>query len=197
MRDKKVVRQEMRARRKALSPAAKASAARAICDNISANPGIHAALDSFDGHGAIAVYLASPDEIDLARAIEAFLERGVALVAPRWNGETYELARLKSLKAEDLRQGPMGISEPKDAEIIRPADVAVWLVPGLAFTRRGDRLGYGGGWYDRLLSNANEKSLKLGVAHAFQLIEELPCQAHDIHLNSVLIPSLCPLTSNL
>jgi len=188
--DKNAIRQEMRARRKALSPENKARAAGVVCDKILSHPDVAAALDPFDGWGALAVYLASPDEIDLTAAIEGMLARGVTLVAPRWNGETYELAKLKSLHDEDLRKGPMGILEPKDADIVLPKDVGVWLVPGLAFTRDGKRLGYGGGWYDRLMADAYMRAMKIGVAHAFQVVEDLPSEPHDIHVDSVIDDSL-------
>ena len=85
-----------------------------------------------------------------------------------------------------LRQGPMGILEPVEAEIVSPKEVKVWLVPGLAFTRDGKRLGYGGGWYDRLLAEALKDSLKLGVAHAFQVVDDLPSELHDIRLTGVI-----------
>ena len=49
-------------------------------------------------------------------------------------------------------RGPMNILEPAEADIVKPADVEVWVIPGLAFTKDGKRLGYGGGWYDRLLA---------------------------------------------
>jgi len=104
----------------------------------------------------------------------------------RWNGETYELAKLKSFRDADLRKGPMGILEPKNADVVSPKDVAVWLVPGLAFTRDGKRLGYGGGWYDRLMVEADKRALKLGVAYAFQVLENLPSEPHDIGVDSVV-----------
>ncbi len=190
MSDKTAIRQEMRARRKALSPEAKARAARIVCDKILAHPDVAAALDPFDGWGALAVYLASPDEVDLTSAIEGMLARGITIVAPRWNGETYELAKLKSLRDEDLRKGPMGILEPKDADIVPPKNVAVWLVPGLAFTRDGKRLGYGGGWYDRLMAGTGKYATKFGVAYAFQIVEDLPNEPHDIRVNGVIDDSL-------
>ena len=49
-------------------------------------------------------------------------------------------------------RGPMNILEPAEADIVKPADVEVWVIPGLAFTKDGKRLGYGDGWYDRLLA---------------------------------------------
>jgi len=184
--DKPAIREEMRARRKALPPEAKTRAASVICDKILAHPDVTAALDPLGGGGALAVYLASPDEIDLIAAIEGMLARGVTVVAPRWNGETYDLAKLKSLRDEDLRKGPMGIFEPKDADIVTPKDVAVWLVPGLAFTRDGKRLGYGGGWYDRLMAGADKYAKKFGIAYTFQVVEDLPSEPHDIRVNSII-----------
>ena len=74
----------------------------------------------------------------------------------------------------------MNILEPADVGIAEPSEVAAWIVPGLAFTIYGDRLGYGGGWYDRLMANA--KGFKIGVAHDFQIVEDLPQEPHDIQL---------------
>jgi len=187
---KTTIRQEMRARRKAILPEAKARAVGVICDKILSHSDMTAALDPLDDGGVLAVYLASPDEIDLTAAIEGMLARGVTVVAPRWNGETYELAKLKSIRDEDLRKGPMGILEPKDADVVPPKDVAVWLVPGLAFTRDGKRLGYGGGWYDRLMAEASKPATKFGVAYAFQVVEDLPSEPHDIRVNGVIDDSL-------
>jgi len=187
MNEKSAIRREMRARRKALSPEAKAWAAGIVCDKILAHPGVTAVLDPSDGRGALAVYLASPDEIDLTAVIKEMFSRGVTVVAPRWNGKTYELAKLNSLIDADLREGPMGILEPKDAEIFPPNEVAVWLVPGIAFTRDGKRLGYGGGWYDRLMAAAGKQATKVGVAYAFQIVDDLPIEPHDIRVDDVAV----------
>jgi len=186
MNDKTAIRQEMRARRKALSPETKARTAGVVCDRILAHSEMAAALDPVNGGGALAVYLASPDEIDLTAAIAGMLARGVTVVAPRWNGETYQLAKVKGLNDGDLRKGPMGILEPKDADVVPPKDVAVWLVPGLAFTRDGRRLGYGGGWYDRLLAEADRHATKFGIAYAFQIVEDLPSEQHDVSVDGVI-----------
>lgn len=180
------IRAQMRARRRALTPAERVCASAAVCALIARRDDVRAALSSAAGGGALAVYLATPDEIDLSDCIRGMLGRGVTVAVPRWNGETYELARLKSLFAADLRPGPLGVMEPKDAAPVRPEEVSVWLVPGLAFTRQGGRLGYGGGWYDRLLASASASSVKLGVAHAFQLMDGLPQEPHDVRLTDVV-----------
>ena len=170
----------MRARRRALTPEEREHASKVICAKLINDDLISVAVDQFDGGGAVAVYLATPDEIDLSDFIREMLDRSVKIVAPRWNGKNYELARLKSLAECDFRRGPMGILEPADVGIAEPSKVAAWIVPGLAFTIHGDRLGYGGGWYDRLMANA--KGFKIGVAHDFQIVENLPHEPHDIQL---------------
>ena len=177
MDTKDEIRRMMRARRRALTPEERASASESVC----------AKLAALNIHSPIAVYLASPQEIDLSPFIRKMLTTGVKVVAPRWNGETYELAVLKGLDAAHLRKGPMGIFEPAEAEIVSPKEIGMWLVPGLAFTRDGKRLGYGGGWYDRLLAEAPKDARKIGIAHAFQVVDDLPSEPHDILLSKVVV----------
>ena len=62
----------------------------------------------------------------------------------------------------------------------------VWVVPGLAFTAKGARLGDGGGWYDRFLSAASPSAVSLGVAYPFQIVDDLPVEAHDKSLTDVV-----------
>ena len=177
MTSKDEIRRMMRERRRTLTPEERTAASEIIC----------AKLAVLNLHSPIAVYLASSQEIDLSPFIRKMREGGVKVVAPRWNGETYELAVLKGLDEAHLRQGPMGILEPTEAEIVSPREVEVWLVPGLAFTRSGKRLGYGGGWYDRLLADAPKDAVKIGIAHAFQVVDDLPGEPHDILLSKVAV----------
>ena len=184
------IRREMRARRKAVSSAERADLSAVVCAKLARSAGLGDVIDPFEIGSPVAVYLASPDEIDLRAYIERLLWFGCKVVAPRWNGETYELAVLKGLDARHLRRGPMGIMEPVDAEIVSAKEVYGWIVQGLAFTRDGRRLGYGGGWYDRLLTAAPKDAVKLGVAHSFQIVDDLPAEPHDIALTAVVDDSL-------
>lgn len=177
MKPKSEIRAEMRALRRTVTSEARAAASEAVCGKLVARCA---------GRSTVAVYLASPQEIDLAPFIRKALETGVRLVAPRWNGASYELATLKGLSAADLRTGPMGILEPAGAELVLPRDVGVWIVPGLAFTRDGRRLGYGGGWYDRLLADAAADAPRFGVAYGFQIVADLPSEPHDVPLSFVV-----------
>ena len=186
MSNKTEIRREMKARRKALAADAKAAADAVIREKLKTRGDIGFMLDPLDYGGVLAVYLASPDEINIDPYIEHMLHAGVEVVAPRWNGETYELAKVKGLSDADLRRGPMSILEPAEADIVKPSDVEVWIVPGLAFTKDGKRLGYGGGWYDRFLASAPKGAVKIGVAYSFQIVDDLPAEPHDIQLTDVV-----------
>ena len=171
----------MRARRKAVTPAARAVVGKELSRRLFAED--RALGAAISAKGPIAVYLASKEEIDLTDFIVAALSVGCILVAPRWNGTDYELVRLQDLTT--LVKGPHAILEPPAGPVVRPEDVRAWLVPGLAFTQDGGRLGYGGGWYDRLLGKASAQAPKIGIAYAFQLVDELPSEPHDICLTAV------------
>jgi len=178
--EKESLRKTMRRMRAEVDPTWKLEADAAICARLLSRCEI-ASVES-----PIAIYLASPREINLLQLIERLLERGRTIVAPRWNGKTYEMARLNGLDEKDLRQGPMGILEPAEAEIVPPKRIRTWIVPGLAFTHDGKRLGYGGGWYDRLLSATPPDAVKIGVAYPFQIVPSIPCEPTDVVLSDVI-----------
>jgi len=163
-------RAEMRKRRKAVAPAERAAASVRVCEKLLA----------MKFAGPVAVYFASSDEIDLSKFIDAC---GVSLVAPRWNGAAYDLAELGG----DLAAGPHGIPEPPQSQAsASEAEVSAWIVPGLAFAKDGARLGYGGGWYDRLLAKARSDARKIGVGYRFQVVDALPSEPHDIRLDEIV-----------
>jgi len=171
------MRNDMRARRRALAPDVRAAASARICDRLS----------SMELVAPMAVYLAAPEEIDLNAFIRDALARGMRLAAPRWDGQTYVLAELNGCWPTGLVAGPHAIQEPpSDARTVEASAVGTWIVPGLAFAEDGSRLGYGGGWYDRLMSHARPDARIIGVGHAFQLVPELPAERHDILLDAVI-----------
>lgn len=182
MLNKDEIRRMMRERRRALTPEARRAASAALSKRLFVTD--RDLGKAISKKGPIAVYLASKEEIDLTDFISATLSFGCVLVAPRWNGTEYELVRIENL--EMLVKGPHGILEPSAGPVVCPKDVRAWLVPGLAFTRKGGRLGYGGGWYDRLLCKVPKRVPKIGIAYAFQLVDELPTEPHDIRLTSIV-----------
>jgi 5-formyltetrahydrofolate cyclo-ligase len=72
---------------------------------------------------------------------------------------------------------------------IEPSWPDLVIVPGLAFTSAGDRLGQGGGWYDRFLSETRADCVTVGVCFAEQVVGELPVEAHDVRVDHVVTDS--------
>ena len=180
--DKRAIRAEMRKRRRALSPAERADRSAAICASLLKRADVREAMAA---KRTFAVYLASPEEIDLSVFIERLWAADCPVAVPAWRNGAYTLVRYA--RATALVIGPMGIREPSEGSVpVREQEPAIWIVPGLAFTAKGARLGYGGGWYDRFLSAASPSAVSLGVAYPFQVVEELPIEAHDIPLNGIV-----------
>ena len=185
---KRELRKIMKARRREVSPEERRAYSAALCGHLLERDDVQLAMGA---KGVFAVYLASMDEIDLSLLIERLWAAGCKVVVPAWRDGTYKLVAYSS--ETELFAGPMNILEPApegDGRVsVAEGDVAVWIVPGLAFSRSGARLGYGGGWYDRFLSKANPSSISLGVAYLFQIVADLPLEPHDIPLVDIVTTS--------
>lgn len=92
---------------------------------------------------------------------------------------------------ESVTIGQFGFREPvfDQARVIPPDTFDLVLVPGAAFTPNGDRLGRGGGFYDRLLSSPGFRAFKVGVCFDRQVFDELPLEAHDQRVHRVVTES--------
>ena len=97
VQEKTATRRRMRALRRAHPPEERLRASKVVCAKLNLDEEIAVATDPPNSGGAVAVYLASPDEIDLSDFIREMLGRGDQVVSPRWNGTTYDLARPKGL----------------------------------------------------------------------------------------------------
>lgn len=90
--------------------------------------------------------------------------------------------------ASNLEVGLYNIPEPvaNPAKLIAPEEIDLFLCPAFSYTPKGKRLGKGGGYYDRLLTNRREDSSLLGIIFKEQLRSEIPTEQHDISVDSVL-----------
>lgn len=86
---------------------------------------------------------------------------------------------------EHVRKRDYGVFEPKDGEVVEPTETSVILVPGIAFTKEGYRLGRGKGFYDRYLERY-PKAVTIGVCRSYQLLDALPTDAWDIPVRHVV-----------
>ena len=91
--------------------------------------------------------------------------------------EGMEAAEVKP--GEALRVSDYGPREPAHRVAVHPGEVDVIITPGLGFDRRGHRLGYGGGHYDRYLERLSDTALRIGVAFSSQIVGHVPIQLGD------------------
>lgn len=138
-----------------------------------------------DGAGNICLYAPLPHEVNLLPLLSERPEHAYyfPLCQP---GHRLSFHRVVN-PATDLTPGAMGIPAPRPhLPSITPAEVDLVLVPGVAFTMSGQRLGYGGGYYDRFLPQLPASARVLAAALPEQLLPTLPTDEHDCTLPLVL-----------
>jgi 5-formyltetrahydrofolate cyclo-ligase len=131
----------------------------------------------------ILTYLAFRHELDL-NPLFGYLPN-VEWIVPRIDGRRLVL---HPYCRDNLTRHPYGMQEPlAGGPVVDPKELDVVLVPGVAFDQRGGRLGFGGGFYDRLLIRTS--ALRVGIAYDRCLVDELPCHKHDQRMDWLVTPT--------
>ena len=128
---------------------------------------------------SVFLYLSFSHEAGTDKLLQSLLEKGKTVYCPRVEGKEMEAV----LYGEDLSLSAYGIREPLGKAFEGDIDVAV--VPLLAVDERGNRLGYGGGYYDKYLS-AHKNTLKIGYCYDEQIVRELPVDGNDVRMDAVV-----------
>ena len=128
-------------------------------------------------------YLTMGSEVNVLLLLQKALDAGLTVVVPK----TLNKRQMQNLVLHDLKHMEPGIFNtyhPKDSEEYT-GEYDLIIVAGLAFDKKGYRVGYGGGYYDTFLAGQS-KPLKVGVCFPFQMMEEVPLEPHDIKLDMVV-----------
>lgn len=155
-------------------PAKKAERDRLIRERLSSLP-------EFQRAKVILLYYPIKGEPDLRPLFPEILADGT-LVLPKVRGEDLALVRVEDLRK--FKPGAFGILEPEGDGQVDPEEVDLAVVPGVVFDRECFRIGFGKGFYDRLLRRI--KAPKVGVAYSFQVVRDLPKDPWDVPLDLVL-----------
>lgn len=135
----------------------------------------------------VAAYMSIRNELPTDSLIRILRVAGYNVVIPAWCSDASIYCFSLYPRSMDLIRGPMGIKEPRSPKWISPEAVSLFVVPGLAFSCDGHRLGHGGGWYDRLLASRSPSSRMIGVGYDFQILpESIPSEPHDIILDDII-----------
>lgn len=128
----------------------------------------------------VALFAPLKDEV---RILDVAERLDCRVLLPRVAGEQMDFY---DYDVEALSEGSYGIMEPQRGEAVEPQEIDLMVVPGVAFTQSGVRLGRGKGYYDRYLSRAGFRAYCVGVCYAHQVVDSLPVEPHDRLVDEVV-----------
>jgi 5-formyltetrahydrofolate cyclo-ligase len=150
-----------------------------------------ARLPSFAAARTVLLTLPYRSEWDAMPLLAAAFAQGKAVAVPRVEPATrmLELHAIRDV-ARDVGPGYRGIPEPHASmPRVDPGQVDWVLVPGVAFDATGHRLGYGGGFYDRLLPLLPATAQRIAGAFDLQVVEHVPAAVHDLRVHAIVTPT--------
>ena len=178
MEEKNDIRAFIRQQKSLHTPEQLASMSEAVCNSI-----MH------DGQWrlceTVLLYYPLSDEVDVRPLIQAAYQAGHRVLLPVVVGQELELRFYEG--EESLRAGAYNIMEPV-GPLFPPEEyeqIQMAIVPGMAFSASGHRLGRGKGYYDRLLPQLPQ-AYKIGVCFPFQFLTDVPSEEHDVVMNEVV-----------
>lgn len=134
---------------------------------------------------SIALYSPLHGEVDTVSVAQIALRMGKTVAFPVVAGDGMVFRGVATL--DDLEPGAFGILEPPlRNEALPPEDLDLIIVPGVAFDLRGNRIGYGKGYYDRLLHPFEGMGRLVGFCHDFQLVDAIAGEPHDVRLDIII-----------
>ncbi len=180
--DRKVRKADLRHRmdglRRAASPGQRVKSSEAACERMVRHP-------RFQSARTLALFSSIREEVETAPLARETLRRGARLVYPRVEGEQIVFREIRG--EEDFVPSRFGMLEPAPSCPKVEWDALDFvLVPGLAFDPRGNRLGYGKGFYDRALGRLRPEALTVGFCHDFQILDRVPAGPGDVPVQEIV-----------
>lgn len=181
--ERKALRKQLRAKRRALSPHEREVAARHVARYVSRN------FHLYPGQ-RIALYSPLPDELDTQPLFELAARHGCKIHLPRL--VDYRARRMHFYPVTDAMQpNRLGILEPDPSHAIEPRWLHLVLVPLVGFDITGMRLGMGAGYYDRAFAYRRWRQTwrgprLVGIAYSFQQLDRIAAAAHDVRLDAIV-----------
>lgn len=142
-------------------------------------------LEEINRAFCIYCYASMRHEAGTWKFMEHLLKQGKCVAVPKVSGKNLDFYIITG--KSDLEEGTMGIMEPK-ATCIKINDTqAPMVVPGIAFDKNKNRLGYGGGYYDRFIEKEPDHK-RIAIAYDFQIFDRIPADPHDKTVDMIIIP---------
>ena len=174
--DKKELRKQIREKKRAMTPEEIQSASQKLKE-------LFLATEQYQKAKTIYGYLPYNQEVRTVPILEQTLVDGKRVAVPKIFGDEMKFIYLTDLT--QVAEGYAGIPEPVADAPVADDPTALVLMPGLAFDKEGHRVGYGGGFYDKFLTQEPEHPT-VALCYDFQILEELPTEEFDIPVDLVL-----------
>ena len=139
-------------------------------------------LEEYNKSNLILTYVSLKDEVDTMQLIEYSLAQGKKVAVPKCEGEDIIFYYINNL--EDLEKGNFGILEPKTNELVNDFTNSICIIPGVAFDKENNRIGYGRGFYDRFLKSYN--GIKIGLTYRECICDKIDTDINDIKMDKVI-----------
>lgn len=135
----------------------------------------------------IFIYVSFNSEVSTRHIIKLALHKGKRVCVPKVDKSNKIMDAYYINHIKDLKKGVYGILEPKD-QCIKACneDIDLIVCPGLAFDKFGNRIGYGGGYYDKFIGSTKKKIISIGLAYKFQIIDNVYSNEKDKRINYII-----------
>lgn len=135
----------------------------------------------------VMAYCSAFGEVDTVEVLARLWADGKKVYVPLCDTTKQEAWPVQIAGMSDLQPGAYGILEPRAGRCTEPDTLDLILVPGIAFDRRGGRIGFGAGYYDKLLQYT--QGCKVALAYDFQIVEDTFSQPHDVAMDCIITES--------
>lgn len=140
--------------------------------------------EKFIKANSIFIYVSYKNEVDTHKIITYAKLQGKTIYVPKVLSLKDGMIACKIDSIDDLKPNKMGILEPKDVSEYNEKQFDLVIMPGVAFDKFKNRIGYGGGMYDKFLERSN--LYKIAVAYSYQVFESLNIEEHDIKIDELI-----------
>jgi 5-formyltetrahydrofolate cyclo-ligase len=145
-------------------------------------------IPEFIGAKTIVFYASFRSEVETRTLMEESFREGKRVVLPKVNTAMHSLILYEVKDIDELAPGYMGIPEPPqlDERLVGVDDADLIVIPGAGFDFAGNRLGYGAGYYDSLLSQRTRKIPVIALSYEEQLVDAIPTEQHDVKVDMIV-----------
>ena len=143
-------------------------------------------LDVYKQSKVIFIYMDFKNEVMTSDLIKHMLSEKKRVVVPYTDTISTVLIPSEITGESDLKLNSFGYSEPKKVSPVNIEEIDLVIVPGVVFDKNLNRIGFGKGYYDRILNKLKASARKVAVAHDFQVLEEIPAEEHDVKMDMII-----------